>query len=234
MRLPWRSSYKLPISFIIFFVLVFFLFGEQLVALPLYLNGPIAEGSTGPDKLHILDLPPGDALHRPIAYLVIGIIIWVLFRIFVWPVAWILGAVLWALEQLTLTPLDQRPSISNILVFTFTFWILLTLVPYFVYRWVDSKWGGQGKRSAILIAASINLLLFSFFAFQIYVLHHSYRGRISSSSTPTLPPNICPERLVAEKDKQTTAFWDGKILLVSGEVQNWVEENCPEALEKVK
>ncbi len=234
-QVPWRSNYKLSVSFIIFFVLTFFLLGEQLVSLPIYLFGSEINGD-GVDKLHILDLPPGDALHRPFAYLIIGTVIWTLFRIFAWPFAWSFGASLWALEQLTLTPLDQRPSISNIIVFTFTFWILVTLVPYFVYRWVDKKWGGTGKRNAIVVVFAMNLLLLGFFAFQIYVLHNSYRGLHKNTgqqgvSSKVLPPNTCPDRLITSKDKQTAVYWNGKTLPVAGEEQKWVEQNCPEALE---
>ncbi len=170
----WKSNYKLPVSFILFFVLTFFLLGEQLVALPTYLIGPNL-GGDGPDKVHILDLAPGDALHRPFAYVIIGVVIWVLFRIFFWSIAYLIGAALWILEQLTLTPLDQRPSILNVVVFTFTFWILLTLIPYFIYRWVDRKWGAKGRRNAILIVAVVNILLFGFFAYQIYGLDNSQR-----------------------------------------------------------
>lgn len=231
-----KSNYKLPISFILFFVLTFFLLGEQLPALPTYLFGP-GLGGDGPEKLHILDLGLSDGLHRPFAYIIIGTVIWVLFRIFAWPIAWFLGASLWVLEQQTLTPLDQRPTLINAIVFTSTFWVFLTLVPYFIYRWVDRKWGGVGKRNAILITLGINLLLFGFFAFQIYVLHNSYRGLQQNKgqqgeSTPGLRPNTCPERLITEKDKQTIAYWNGKIWPVSGEVQNWIEANCPGVLEK--
>ncbi len=202
------------------------------MALPIYLIGP-GVGGNGPDKLHILDLALRDGLlHRPFAYLIIGTVIWVLYRIFTWPLAWLVGAALWIVEQRTLTPLDQRPTLINTIVFTFTFWIILTLVPYFIYRWVDKKWGGRGKRNAILITLAINLLLFGFFAFQIYVLHNSLRGFGGKGSG--LPPNICPERLVIEKDKQTIAYSNGKFLPVSGEVQNWVEQNCPGVLENSK
>ncbi|MBI2019864.1 hypothetical protein HYS94_00375 [Candidatus Daviesbacteria bacterium] len=204
--------------------------------MPIYLLGPGA-GGDGPDKLHILDLGPGDALHRPVAYLIIGIVIWILFRIFAWPLAWFLGAALWILEQQTLTPLDQRPTLINAIVFTSTFWILLTLVPYFIFRWVDKKWGGGGIRNAILIAALINLLIFGFFAFQIYVLHNSYRGLHKNTgqqgvSSKVLPPNTCPERLITEKDKPTTIYWNGKTLPVAAEEQQWVEQNCPGVLEQ--
>ncbi|MBI4050242.1 MAG: hypothetical protein HY398_02220, partial [Candidatus Doudnabacteria bacterium] len=205
-------------------------------ALPTYLFG-LSDG--GPDKLHILDLPLGDGLlHRPFAYLIIGTVIWILYRIFFWPLAWFVGAALWILEQQTLTPLDQRPTLINAIVFTSTFWVLLTLVPYFIYRWVDKKWGGTGRRNAILIVLLINLFIFGFFAFQNYVLHNSYRGlhrgegqQGSSESMRVLPPNTCPDRLITEKDKQTAVFWHGKTLLVSADEQKWVEQNCPEALE---
>lgn len=231
----WRSNYKIPISFIIFFVLTFFLIGEQLPALPTYLFGS-SLGGDGVDKVHILDLAPGDALHRPIAYLIIGAVIWGLFRIFAWPIAYFLGASLWVLEQLTLTPSDHRPSIQNLMFFIPTFWTLLTLVPYFIYKKVDQKWGDVGKRNAILITLVVNLLLFGFFVFQIYVLHHSYRGlhknaERKADSTPRLPSKTCPDRLIIEKDKPTTAYWDGKTLEVASEEQNWVEQNCPGVLQ---
>lgn len=223
LKFSLRSNYKLPLSFIVFFVLMFFLLGEQLPALPTYFFGS-GSGEDGPSKLHILDLALGDGLlHRPFAYLIIGTVIWVLYRIFTWPLAWFVGAVLWVLEQRTLTPLDQRPTLINAIFFTFTFWILLTLVPYFIYRWVDQKWGRRGIKNAILLVLGINILVFSFFAIQIYVLNNSHRG----SSKGGFPLNICPERLIIEKDKPTTAYLNGKILLVSGEVQNWVEANCP-------
>jgi len=236
-QVPWKSNYKLSVSFIIFFVLTFFLLGEQLVALPIYLFGPEINGDSA-DKLHILDLPPGDALHRPFAYLIIGTVIWILFRIFTWPLAWFVGAALWILEQQTLTPLDQRPTLINAIIFTSTFWTLLTLAPYFIYRWVDRKWGAQGKRNAIQIALVINLLLFGFFAYQIFILHNSFRnlhqGKGSSGSIRVLPPNTCPDRLITQKDKQTAVYWNGKTLPVSADEQKWVEQNCPGALENLK
>ncbi len=223
----WKSNYKLPLTFIIFFVLLFFLLGEQLPALPTYLLEPENAGE-GPAKRHILDLDSSDSLHRPFAYLIIGTVIWALYRKFNWPLAWFAGAILWILEQRTLTPLDQRPALTNTIVFTFTFWILLTLVPYFIFRWADQKWGGVGRRNAILTVLVINILIFGFFAFQIYVLHNSHRN--FGGNGLGLPPGICPERMVIEKDKQTTAYWNGKILPVSGEVQDWVEKNCPGVL----
>lgn len=233
----WRSNYKLPSSFILFFVLTFFLLGEQLPALPTYLFGP-GTGETGPDKVHILDLALGDGLlHRPFAYLIIGTVIWILYRIFTWPLAWFVGAALWILEQQTLTPLDQRQTLINTIVFTFTFWILLTLVPYFIYRWIDQKLGGKGIRNAILIMLTINILLFGFFAYQIFYLHNSYRGLHKNTgqegvSSKVLPPNTCPDRLIIEKDKPTTVYWNGKTLPVAAEEQNWVEANCPGVLEQ--
>lgn len=167
----WHADRELPLSFIIFFVLMFFLLGEQLPALPLYIGAPHGDS----EKVHILDLAPGDALHRPIAFLIIAIIIWFLFRTFAWPIAYFLGASLWILEQLTLTPLDQRPSIANLILFMPTFWTLFTLLPYFIYKKVAQREGVRGIRKALLGAFFINLLLFGFFAFQIYILHNSHR-----------------------------------------------------------
>src|SRR3989338_7436289 len=145
----WKSDYKLPLTFILFFVLLFFLLGEQLPALPTYLFGS-ENGGEGPAKLHILDLDLRDSLHRPFAYLIIGTVIWALYRKFSWPLAWFMGAILWIVEQRTLTPLDQRPTLTNTIVFTSTFWILLALGPYFIFKWVDQKLGSVGRRNAIL------------------------------------------------------------------------------------
>ncbi|MBI2613276.1 MAG: hypothetical protein HYW62_00670 [Candidatus Levybacteria bacterium] len=238
LSVSWKSNYKLPLSFIVFFVLMFFFIGEQLVALPIYLIGP-GIGGEGPDKLHILDLALRDGLlHRPFAYLIIGTVIWILYRIFTWPLAWFIGAALWILEQQTLTPLDQRPTLINAIVFTSTFWVLLTLAPYFVFRWVDKKWERVGRKNIILIMFLINLLLFGFFAYQIYVLHNSYRGfhkdkgqQGSSDSVRVLPPNTCPDRLITKKGKQTVIYWDERTLPVSADEQKWVEQNCPGAIE---
>jgi len=243
MPFNWRSNYKLPLSFIVLFVLMFFLLGEQLPALPTYFGlGP--EGGNG--KPHILDLDPSDALHRPVAYLIIAAVIWGLFRIFDWPIVWIVGSTLWILNQLFLTPLDRRPVISGLsslavyIIHDFILLGILTLVPFFIYRTVARKWGVVGIRKAILIGVAMNLLLFGFFAFQIYVLHNSYRGLhegrwvqqgTTSDSTPSLPPNTCPERLITEKDKPTVVYWKGKTLPISADEQKWVEENCPGTLQ---
>ncbi|MBI4089204.1 MAG: hypothetical protein HY424_00695, partial [Candidatus Levybacteria bacterium] len=95
---------------------------------------------------------------------------------------------------------------------------------------------GVGRRNVVLIIFFINLLVFGFLAFQIYVLHNSYRGLYKNTgqqgvSSKVLPPNTCPERLITEKDKQTTVYWNGQTLPVAGEEQSWVEENCPGVLE---
>ena len=101
---------------------------------------------------------------------------------------------------------------------------------------MDKKWGGRGIRNIILTAFLINLLIFGFFAFQIYVLHNSYRGLHKNTgqqevSSKVLPPDTCPERLITEKDKPTTVYWNGKTLVVAAEEQKWVEQNCPGVLE---
>ena len=67
-----KGDRKFSPSFILFFILMLFLIGEQIIALPLYIVGPI--GDQGPDKLHILDLAPLDAIHRPLFYFLFGLI----------------------------------------------------------------------------------------------------------------------------------------------------------------
>ena len=230
--MSWKSNYKLSISFIIFFVLFFFLLGEQLPALPLYIGAP--HGNS--DKVHILDLAPGDALHRPIAYLIIAVINWLVFRTFAWPIAFALGDLIAIVDQFFFIPEPASPTLSSALKISIA-WVVFTLVPYFLFRWIEKKWAGKGIRNAILILFSINLLLFGFFAFQIFYLHHSFRGLHKNTqgqvdSTPRLPPKTCPERLTEEKDKPTTAYWNGKTLEVAAEEQKWVEQNCPGVLQR--
>lgn len=50
--MTWKAKYKLPACFILFFILTFFLIGEQLPALPTYVFGPGVGGeSPCPDRL---------------------------------------------------------------------------------------------------------------------------------------------------------------------------------------
>lgn len=243
-KFSWRSNYALPLSFIIFFVLIFFLIGEQLTALPTYFGmGP--EGGNG--KPHILDTALTDAIHRPFVYVGIGAVIWGLFRIFAWPIVWTLGSTLWTLNHLFLIPLDRRPIISGpsflviYIIQSFIIFGILTLVPFFIYKAVAHRWGAGGIRKAIWIGVAINLLLLGFFTFQIYVLQNSRRGlpesrweeqSTSSVSEHKLPPNTCPERLIEKKDKQTTVYLYGKTFLLTDEDQKWVEVNCPAVLKQ--
>ena len=181
----WKGDRKLPLNFILFYVLVFFLLGEQLTTLPTYLIGAGIDGN-GPDKLHILDLPSGDALHRPLFYFLFGAINWAFFRIFAWPIALIIGEILWLSNQFFWIPVDRRPQLFGVsdaisyISKSFVIWGVLALVPYFSYKAIERKWGKKGVRNAILIVLAINLLLFAFFAYQIFYLGNSYYGLIVS------------------------------------------------------
>ena len=250
----WKSSYKLSLNFIIFFVLVFFLIGEQLPALPIYLGWPHGDSN----KVHILDLPAGDKMHRPAAYLIIATADFLLLRFLSWPLAWLIAGSLWTIDQVFIGPGEPGKILSFTTSFTisaakimasiwgFISWGILGLSPYFLYRWVDKKWGGRGIKKAILILFLTNLVLFSFFALQIYLLHNSHFGLQEKhfndnyqntsgslpSSVPRLPAKTCPEKLTEEQGKKTVALWNGQILEVAGDDQNWVEKNCPGVLEK--
>lgn len=172
--LNWRSEWKLPASYIFFFVLMFFLLGEQLPALPLYILGPGNAGE-GPDKLHILDLPLPDAAHRPLFYLLFGFLSWLLFRFLSWPVVWISAFVMWAVFHWFLPEQGASPY-ASLAISVFIGVGIFLLVPYFMYRAVDRKWGAKGRRNAILIVVGLNILIFAFFVLQIYGLHNSYSG----------------------------------------------------------
>lgn len=230
MTFSWKSNYKLPLSFIVFFVLMFFLIGEQLTALPTYLVG-----SQGSDTIHILDKAPADALHRPIAYLVIALVIWALLRYLNWKVAYITSGILWQIDQWFLTPnkhpdseIPGLPGVLPTVIATFIFWGLLVLGPYFLYRWIDKKWGIRGILKSMLILFLINLVLLIFFAYQIFYLHNSHRSLPKDAQR--LPPNTCPEKLTTEKDKPTMAYWNGQAFEVGQKQQLWIEQNCPGAL----
>lgn len=166
----WKSNYELPASFIIFFLLMFFLIAEQLTALPNYLGIVPQESAT---TIHILDKAPTDALHRPIFYFLFAIIVWLLFRFLSWPIVWVGAWSLWSVFKWFFP--DEGHS-RNPSIWVFIGVGVFLLVPYFIYRAVDRKWVKRGRRSAILIATGLNLLLLAFFAYQIFVLHNSHRS----------------------------------------------------------
>ena len=173
----WRGDNKLsPIS-IFFFLLLFFLLGEQLLALPTSLAGPGLNGE-GPDKLHILDLAPGDALHRPIFYFIFGTISWLLFRFLSWPLVWVSATIFWVVFKLLLPDPDQT---AYTLIFSVV--TVLIVIPGIIYRAIGRKWGERGQRNAILVLVIINLLLLSFFAYEIYGAHNSYRNYPASQGS---------------------------------------------------
>lgn len=147
---------------------MFFLLGEQLPALSPYIFGP-HEG----DAIHILARAPADALHRPIAYLIIATIVYLLLRFFSWPLVWIISGTLWVMDQLFLVPEPPSEKIINGII-AFLGWGILALLPYFIYRWIDKKWGGKGIWKAMLILFLVNLIIFIFMAYQILVLHHIF------------------------------------------------------------
>ncbi len=172
----WRGDRNFPKSFILFFVLTFFLLGEQLIALPIYLVGPIS--GDGPDKVSILDLALSDALHRPLFYLLFGVISWIMFRSLRWPIVWICASVIWMIFKWYF----PDPGKTQDPFWTFIGVGFFILTPYFIYLVVDRKWGAKGRLNAILILTAINILFLVFFAYQIYVLNNSYRGYTSYGS----------------------------------------------------
>jgi len=172
----WRGDKKFPASFIVFFMLVFFFFGEQLIVLPTYLGIALL------DNLHILDKAATDALHRPIFYFLFGLISWLLFRYFNWPIVWLGATLLWVILQWYFPDQGHSPVPSP--------WVLagvgvFVLTPFFIYRWVDQKWGAVGRRKAMLVAAALNLVLLGFFALQIFVLGNSQRS--ASQANQSMP-----------------------------------------------
>lgn len=175
----WRGDRTFPASYILFFVLMFFLLGEQLTALPIYIVGP-GLGGEGPDKLHILDLAPTDALHRPLFYLLFGVISWLLFRLLSWPLVWISAFAIWNVFHWLLPEQGGAPDLT---LGVFIGVGVFAVVPFLIYRAVGRRWGGKGRRNAIIIAAAINVLLLVFFAYQIYGLNNSYRYEPSSQGS---------------------------------------------------
>lgn len=170
----FKSNYKLPLSFILFFVLAFFLLGEQLSTLPTYL------GASFDGTVHILDKAWTDALHRPLFYFLFAIIAWLVFRFFHWLLAWVASEVV--LSLLIHMPPENISKLGSFRLDKFIVIAALTLVPYFIFRAIDKKWGVKGQRKAMLILAAINVLFLGFFAYQIYILHNSYRGLKGNNS----------------------------------------------------
>ena len=114
---------------------------------------------------------------------------------------------------------------------------MIQFKPYLIFQKIRAKWAMRGVLFSLLILFLLSAagLIFTYYTM---VKRGLWPWRPVTSQDQTLdsglPPNTCPERLIVEKDKQTTADWNGKTLPVSAEVQNWIEENCPGVLERAE
>lgn len=220
----WRSTYALPLSFILFFILAGVFLGEQLPALPTYL-GDI----THPDnKPSILDVAtPGDTGVVFFIYAVFGTILWILFRFLNWRLVWVIGALIGLLAEWflftgksgNLTP-SQNPIGSTI--FLIIIWSVISVVPYFIFRSIDRRWGSRGRWIAIGVILLLNILFTGFFAYQIYVRHNSHRSypREQSSQSNQGSNNSNDQRsnssvMIAEKSLTTPFFKESDIASIN-------------------
>lgn len=200
----WRSDYALPISFIIFFLLAGMILGEYLPSLPVYFG----DMSHHP-KVSILDTGGlGDMGVVPVIYAVFGSMLWVLYRLLNWRLVWLAGVILGTLAELFLFRGDQRPEFSSVFgagLFFTTVWSVISLVPYFSFESIDRRWGSRGRWQAIGIGVLLHILFLSFFAFEIHILHHSFRYLIEPSGRQENGQSKADQRLTMLPELQSFA-----------------------------
>lgn len=220
----WRADYRLPVSFIVFFVLAGILLGEHFPALPTYLSN-INDPGNKPSVLDAGSL--GDIGVVPVIYTVFGSILWLLFRFLNWRLVLVGGALIGTLAEWFLFTHKETGAIISAnpfgaTIFFITVWGVISLVPYFLYRKIDRKWGARGRWIAVSIVLILNILFTGFFAYQIYVRHNSHRGypREQSSQSNQGSNNSNDQQsnspvMIAEKSLATPFFKESDIASIN-------------------
>ncbi|EKD84695.1 MAG: hypothetical protein ACD_38C00171G0005 [uncultured bacterium] len=239
MNMIWRGDKILPLTFIPFLMLSSVFIGEVLPLVIAIFGGVF--GTYGAKEPIIKSWPDFGLIL--VIYTVLGSIFWFLYRLLNWRIVAFFAFVLaFILERWVYWHPEGEVGVSNTISFGTIFqlviiYFLVLVLPYLIFQKIRSKWALRG----ILVSLLIILLLIAaglIFIYYTMVIRGLWPWRPVTSQSQSLdsglPLNTCPERLIVEKDKQTTAYWDGKIWPVSAEVQNWVEKNCPGALEGAK
>ncbi len=235
----WRGDKTLPPTFILFLMLGSVFIGEVMPVVIAIFGGVF--GTYGAKEPIIKSWPDFGLIL--IIYTVLGLLFWLLYRFLSWRIVALFAFVLaFVLERWVYWHPEGEVGVSNIISFVTIFqlvivYFLVLVLPYLIFQKIRSKWTMCGIPLSFLI-----LFLLSaaglIFTYSTMVKRGLWPWRPVTSQNQSqdsgLPSSICPERLTVEKDKQTTAYWNGKTFLVSADMQNWVEKNCPETLEKAK
>lgn len=230
--MTWRGDKTLPLLYFPFFTLSSLFIGEVLpVVIGIFAGKLYTYGAKEP----IIKTLPDFGLVL-IIYTAFGLLFWLLYRFVNWKIVAVFGLVLaFVLERYVYWQVEGSINVANYISFGTILnhvivYLLVLVFPYTVFQTIRRRWGMQSSIILVLILLALNVLGL---IFTYYQMIKTDRWKQQSDSTKLLPPNTCPDRLIIEKDKPTTAYWNGKILEVASEEQNWVEKNCPEALQRM-
>jgi len=235
----WRGDKTLPLTFIPFLMLGSVFIGEVMPVVIGIFGGVF--GTYGAKEPIIKSWPDFGLIL--VIYTVLGSIFWFLYRFLSWRIVALFAFVLaFVLERWVYWHPEGEVGVSNTISFgtilqLVIVYFLVLVLPYLIFQKIRAKWAMRGVLFSLLILFLLSAagLIFTYYTM---VKRGLWPWRPVTSQDQTLdsglPPNTCPERLIVEKDKQTTADWNGKTLPVSAEVQNWIEENCPGVLERAE
>lgn len=232
LRFLWRGERSFPISFIAFFVFGAVFLGEHLPVIIGFLGNHY---DTPDAKLSPFDLGGfGDAVLVYITYLVFGSVLWLLFRLFSWPVIILIGAALGGVAEVFLFLNEQNPAEDTLslwfLISSLIVWGgLISVIPQIIYQNISGRWGGRGRMAAIVVVILLNFVSIGFLGYQKYVLKRVNYTKIG------LPVGICPDRLIDEEGKPAIADWHGRTFTRVGKgAYEWVQANCPGTIEHIE
>lgn len=231
LKFSWRGERGFPISFIVFFVFGAVFLGEHLPTIIGFLGNHYNAIDSKPS---MLDMGASDAGVVYVIYAVFGLILWLLFRFFSWPVILLIGAFLGGLGEIFLFLNEQNPaedevSLINALSALIIWGGLISVLPQIIYQNISRRWNGSGRKIAVVVVVSLNLFSFGFLAYQKYGL-----SRINYAKTG-LPVGVCPERLVDKVGESTIVYYQGApYRKLQPGAYDWIYKNCPGVLERIE
>jgi len=234
-----RGDKTLPLTFIPFLMLASVFSGEVMPVVIAIFGGVF--GTYGAKEPIIKSWPDFGLIL--VIYTVLGSLFWFLYRFLSWRIVALFAFVLaFILERWVYWHPEGEVGVSNAISFgtilqLVIIYFLVLVLPYLIFQKIRSKWSMHAVLISLIILFLLNTagLIFTYYTMVKRGLW-PWRPVTSQGKSQNLglPPNTCPKRLIVEKDKQTTAYWNGKTLPVSAEVQNWIEENCPGVLERAE
>lgn len=104
-------------------------------------------------------------------------------------------------------------------------WLLLALVPYFIFSLVYRAWKTKGAVVLIVLMFLLNIASYFYFRYEMYTLKNVVPGFLDQADV--LPANTCPDQLVTE-DGKLFAYKDGKGFAIKDQAGvEWINQNCP-------